>query len=45
MLKFLKGKKTLLVSFCGLVYGIYVQDFEIVLASLALAGLRDALPR
>ena len=42
-LKMLKGKKTFLVSLCGFIYGVGTGQVEIILASLALAGMRDAM--
>jgi len=39
----IKGYKTFVVCLCGLVYGIATGNVEIILASLAMAGFRDAL--
>ena len=43
--EFLSGKKTYLIAACGVVWGIFKGDIEIVLAALALVGLRDALEK
>jgi len=40
---FLKGKKTYIVGILGLLYGISVGDTQLVLTSLGLMGLRNAL--
>ena len=37
------GYKTFLISLCGLVYGIGTGNVEIILASLAIFGFRDAM--
>ena len=39
----INGYKTFLVALCGLVYGIGTGDLEIILASLAIFGFRDAM--
>lgn len=39
----LKGYKTFFVAFCGFVYGVATGNVEIILASLAIAGMRDAM--
>ena len=39
----LDGYKTFIICFCGLVYGIGTGNVEIILASLALGGFRDAM--
>ena len=38
-----KGYKTFVVALCGFVYGVGTNNVEVILASLALAGLRDAM--
>lgn len=38
-----KGYKVYVVAICGLIYGISIGDMEIILASLAMAGFRDAM--
>ena len=43
ILTFIKGKKTFFIAFCGIVYGISQGSIEIVLASLTIAGFRDAM--
>lgn len=41
-LKF-SGYKTFIISLAGLVYGIGTGNIEIILASLAIFGFRDAM--
>ena len=43
LLNKIKGYKTLAVALCGFIYGVSVGSVEIILASLALAGMRDAI--
>lgn len=40
---FLKGKKTYIAGACGLVYGIIQADYEVILVSLGLLGLRHGI--
>lgn len=37
------GNKTFGVAFAGVIWGIYQKDTEVVLAALALAGIRDGM--
>jgi len=39
----LSGYKTFIVALAGLVYGIGTGNVEIILASLAIFGFRDAM--
>ncbi|MEO0289581.1 MAG: hypothetical protein ABIN00_08105 [candidate division WOR-3 bacterium] len=41
--EFLKGKKTYVIGLCGLVWGLYQNDKEIILVALGLMGLRHGL--
>ncbi|MCK9371000.1 hypothetical protein M0R04_13905 [Candidatus Dojkabacteria bacterium] len=43
ILNFLNGYKTYIIGFCGLVYGMYTQNSEIIVTSLGLLGLRQAI--
>ena len=43
ILNFLSGYKTFIVGVCGLAWGLYTQDPQIVVTSLGLMGLRQAL--
>ena len=45
ILNFLSGYKTFLVGLAGLVYGIYVNNMEIIITSLGLIGLRQAISK
>ena len=39
----LSGKKTYFIALAGVVYGLYMQDNELVLTALGLAGLRNGV--
>ena len=45
IVKWLSGKKTYLVAVAGVIWGLYRGDMEVILAALALLGLRDALAK
>ena len=37
------GKKTFIIGIAGIIWGLYTKDDEVIFASLALMGLRDAI--
>ena len=39
----LKGKLTYIIALCGLIWGMYTQDIEVILASLGAVGLRRSI--
>lgn len=43
ILNFLSGKKTFIVGVCGIIYGIYIGDTQLVITALGLIGLRQAI--
>lgn len=43
--KFLQGKKTNIIGFCGLVYAINTNNMDLILLSLGLLGVRDAIKK
>ena len=43
LINFLKGKKTITVGICAIIYGVYANEVEAVLLGLGLLGLRDAM--
>ena len=44
-LNFLTGYKTFIVGFAGLIYGLYTLNYEIIITSLGLVGLRQAISK
>lgn len=43
MLNFLVGYKTYIIAFCGLIYGMYIQDHQTIITCLGMIGLRSAI--
>lgn len=43
LIELLRGKKTYLIAICGLIYGVYNQNAEIIITSLGLIGIRDGM--
>lgn len=43
IIELLKGRKTYIVALCGLIYGVYNQNAEIIITSLGLIGIRDGM--
>ena len=39
----LKGRKTYIIALMGLIYGIQINDVEIITGVLLAAGIRDGL--
>lgn len=43
ILNFLEGKKTFIIGFCGLVWGFYTKDHDLIITSLGLIGIRQSV--
>lgn len=40
VIKFLQGKKTMIVGVCGVIYGLGTSNNEIIILSLGMMGLK-----
>lgn len=45
ILSFLDGYKTFIIGFCGLVWGMYTNNTEVVITCLGMIGLRQAISK